>query len=300
MAFDVLLYRLGLFMKTVKKQSFLITVLAVLLLCAGCGGNLAEDSSVTPGAVYTYTVQVKTEGGMALSGLRVTSYDKSDGLVWTAVTDEDGRISFDARETGLYAILQEVPEGYEVLDSYDLNENGITQISLKTVLSDGSDLTGAAFELGSVVRDFSVTDTNGTAHKISELLGEKKAVVLNFWFINCGPCKSEFPYLQQAYEEYSDEIEVLALNPVDGTDESIAAFGQELGLTFPMSKCGEEWASCFNLTAYPTTVVIDRYGTVAMMHKGSVTDKETFVKIFEFFTSDDYKQTTIRNLSDIK
>ena len=110
----------------------------------------------------------------------------------------------------------------------------------------------------------------------------------------------EFPYLQQAYTQYQDDIEVLAINPVDGTNDTIATFAQDNGLTFPMAVGETEWETCMKLSAYPTTVVIDRYGAIGMIHKGMVTDTETFTKVFEFFTSDDYEQTTIKNIDDIK
>ena len=75
---------------------------------------------------------------------------------------------------------------------------------MKRNLVDDEDLTNRIYELGDVVHDFEVTATNGTTYKLSELLKEKKAVILNFWFLNCGPCKMEFPFLEQAYEDYAD------------------------------------------------------------------------------------------------
>ena len=110
----------------------------------------------------------------------------------------------------------------------------------------------------------------------------------------------EFPYLQNAYEEFSDEIEVLALNPVDGTNEKINDFANQLELTIPMAVADIAWEKCMKLSAYPTTVVIDRYGMISMIHKGCITEEGVFEKIFEYYASDDYKQTTVRNISEIE
>jgi len=42
---------------------------------------------------------------------------------------------------------------------------------------------------------------------------EDKMLVLNFWYINCGPCIVEMPYLNQLVEKYKNEdIEFLALS----------------------------------------------------------------------------------------
>jgi len=162
------------------------------------------------------------------------------------------------------------------------------------------ELEGVTFKRGDVFADMSVTTPDGTTYKISELLKEKKAVVLNFWYINCGPCQMEFPYMQDAYETYKDDLEILAVNPYDGTDETVADFQKKFELTFPMAVIDEEWAQHLELQAYPTTVVIDRYGIVSFKHTGMITEVEEFNKLFEFFTADDYEQTVIRKISDIE
>lgn len=282
---------------TRKKRLFIILV-SVLLLCfsmlAGCQGDSANQ--------IAYTIQVMSEGGNALSDIKVYVYadETKANLIWAAETDQEGKVTFEAEKADEYvAFLQEIPKGYETEESYIITAEQ-TEIKLTSVLVEENDLTEVTYKLGDVIHDFSVTEVNGTTYKLSELLKEKKAVVLNFWFMNCGPCKMEFPYLQQAYTEYNDKIEVIAINPVDGTNDTILAYAQENGLAFPMAVGDDDWKSWMNLMSYPTTVVIDRYGTVAMMHTGSITEKEIFTKIFEYFTSDDYKQTTIRNISEIE
>lgn len=162
------------------------------------------------------------------------------------------------------------------------------------------ELDGVTFKRGDVFADMTVTTPDGTTYKISEILKEKKAVVLNFWYINCGPCQMEFPYMQDAYEAYKEDLEILALNPYDGTDETVAEFQKKYELTFPMAVADEEWAVRMGLQAYPTTVVIDRYGIVSFVHVGMITEVEEFNKLFGFFTADDYEQTVIRKLSDIE
>lgn len=282
------------------KRRTIIAFIAVLLLCAGLFAGCANDTKTN--AKTTYTIEVKSEGGMPLSDIRMNVYKDStqENLVWAAETDDNGTISFEAEQSEQYvAVLEEAPQGYNIEESYPI-QSGTTEIALQIALLDASDLSACSFELGDVMCDFTVSAVDGTEYKLSDLLEEKKAVVLNFWFLNCGPCKMEFPYMQQAYEEYQEKLEILAMNPVDGTNETIETYASELGLTIPMAVGDPAWANCMSLTAYPTTVVIDRYGTIAMIHKGSITDKETFTKVFEYFTSDDYTQTTIRNISDIE
>ena len=178
------------------------------------------------------------------------------------------------------------------------SENTEKESGLELLSED--ELEGVTFKRGDVFADMSVTTPDGTTYKISEILKEKKAVVLNFWYINCGPCQMEFPYMQDAYETYQDKLEILAVNPYDGTDDTVAAFQKKFELTFPMAVIEEEWAQYMGLQAYPTTVVIDRYGIVSFVHVGMITEVEEFNKLFEFFTAETYEQTVIRKISDIE
>ena len=177
-------------------------------------------------------------------------------------------------------------------------EDKETESELQLVPED--ELEGKTFKRGDVFADMTVTTPDGKVYKISEILKEKKAVVLNFWYINCGPCQMEFPYMQEAYETYQNDLEILAVNPYDGTDETVADFQRRFELTFPMAAVEEEWAQYMALEAYPTTVVIDRYGIVSFVHVGMITNVEEFNKLFAFFTAEDYEQTIIRNISDIE
>ena len=67
-----------------------------------------------------------------------------------------------------------------------------------------------------------------------------------------------------------------------------------------MAAMDKKWEKYMGVSAYPTTFVIDRYGIISYRHEGMITNVEDFNKLFEFFTADDYEQTVIRNISDIK
>lgn len=292
---------------TKKMKIALVAGVLCLLVClsivaVSCSNRESEPSQiVNPDEKVTYTIEIRTEGGMALEGVGVYIYtdETQSELVWFAKADAAGRVTFtDVRSDSYIAVLRDVPEGYLVEETYPITGE-ITEIVLATELAEG-DLSNTLYELGDVIHDFSVTTPDGTVYTLSELLEEKDAVVLNFWYLQCQPCRAEFPYLQEAYEKYSDRIEVLALNPVNADDEEIAAFQKELGLTFPMAQCDADWERLMQLTAYPTTVVIDRYGTISLIHKGTVTEAETFESMFEFFTSDTYQQTLVEDLESLE
>jgi len=275
-----------------KKMTAILLVLCLIM--GGCGRQETKEP-------IDYTVQLETTGGMAIPGITVYIYADTarTDLFAVARTDENGQMSFSGPESDSYvAVLEGVGPGYGCEESYPVTAPQ-TRIVLKPQLLQNADLNTESFGLGSVMFDFTMTAADGTEYTLSSLLEQKKAVVLNFWYTNCGPCKMEFPYMQEAYTQYSDKLEILALNPVDGNDAAIAQFQSDNGLTFPVFKCGQEWEKAFGLRSYPTTVIIDRYGVITMVHGGMIDNTETFAKIFAAFTADDYTQKLVKHMDEL-
>ena len=287
---------------TTKKKILVAGIaVAVVALIVGLILLLSNKSGVNNPA-GTYTVDVITEGGKALEGVTVYVYadDSLSDLVAVGRTDALGRFSFESQgAVGQVIKLQDVPRGYLVADTYTIATQNTT-ITLEIELFSEDKLGELTFGLGDVFVDMTVTDTEGSTYKLSELLETKKAVVLNFWYLTCNPCKAEFPYLEQAYNQYKDNLEVLAVNCVNtGENDAIAQYKAANGLTFPMASCDSAYETALKITGYPTTVVIDRYGTIGYIHSGSITEVESFTTLFEYFTADNYVQTTVKYLADI-
>ena len=184
--------------------------------------------------------------------------------------------------------------------SFLFSISACSQKNAEANLVKNSKLEDSTYALGDFMGDYTVTDINGKTHTFSEILKEKKAIVLNFWFINCGPCQMEFPYLQKAANMYSDDVAVIAINPVDEKDDDIKKYASQNNLTFPVVKGEDAWINAFSIQGFPTTIVIDRYGCVAFSHMGSITEEGLFEEIFEFFTNDKYNKTTIKMTSDFE
>ena len=109
----------------------------------------------------------------------------------------------------------------------------------------------------------------------------------------------EFPYVQEAYDAYGDQVAFLALNPVDGTDETVRNYRWDLGLTFPMACCDPVLQDAFRITAYPTTVIIDRTGTICLSHVGMFTDSTALCNALEYFTQASYEQQLFETIEQI-
>lgn len=149
-------------------------------------------------------------------------------------------------------------------------------------------------KLGDTIADFSFTTYDGKTVTLSEVLAEKDAVLINIFATWCGPCKSEFPFMEAAYQQFKDQVEIMALSG-DGSDnaDKIRQLATSLGLTFPMGMDTPGFMRSFKLNAFPTTIVLDRFGTIVFTNVGSFPDEASFINLFEFLVSEEYTESVV-------
>lgn len=108
----------------------------------------------------------------------------------------------------------------------------------------------------------------------SQLRGS--VAVINFWGTWCGPCRVEFPHLVELYQQYRqrDDFKLVAVSCGSGLDEQLqalsegtAAFLASMGAELPTyadpngaARMALDQAIGFD--SYPTTLVVDRQGTI--------------------------------------
>ena len=149
--------------------------------------------------------------------------------------------------------------------------------------------------LGEALPDFTVATIDGGSFTLSEALQEKDMVLVNLWATWCGPCRMEFPYMEEAYEQYKDRVAVIALSvePED-TPEVLQDFAAEMGLTFPIgSDVGIGMGDIFATVGIPTTLAVDRFGNICMIEIGSQPSAGAFTRMFDAFLGDDYTESTV-------
>lgn len=290
-------------MKKFKKSLCILLALALMLSMAACAKEDPTGQETTPtGTVTTgtYHVSIQSQGGMALSGIDVYVYSGSehDTMEQYGQTDEKGQITFDMPIRNDYAItLSGVPRGYAVEPSYTFDGNSALITLTSSLITDGNFADGA-LKPGNVMYDLSATTPDGTTYTLSEMLQEKKMVLLNFWYVGCSWCVEEFPYMQEAYDLYAEDVGILALNPTDNNSQ-ISLFQSQYGLSFPMASCSMATASAFVTSGYPTSVIIDRYGVICMIEPGAITSLRPFTNLFDHFTAEPYEQKVYGSLSEL-
>lgn len=120
--------------------------------------------------------------------------------------------------------------------------------------------------------DFTVYDIDGNSVSLSDLTG--KPIVLNFWASWCGPCKSEMPDFETAYNEYGDDIHFMIVNMTDGSQETVdtaSSYVKECGYTFPVYYDTDyDAAITYGVYSLPATYFIDAEGYIIAQGSGAL------------------------------
>ena len=147
----------------------------------------------------------------------------------------------------------------------------------------GSALADAKGLKGKTWPDFSVKTADGGTFTLSESLKTHDLVLINFWATWCGPCQYEFPFLEKAWEQYADRVDVIALSVEDrDTNKKIKQFAAENGLKFPMGR--DEKYMYYDKTdadGIPTTVIVDRNLKVVAVEVGCMQSVREFTDLFD-------------------
>lgn len=100
------------------------------------------------------------------------------------------------------------------------------------------------------------------------------AVVMNFWYAGCAPCRAEAPDLQQLSEQFKD-VQFVGVNVRDSA-ATAAAFERKFGVTYPSildAASGDvvlAFTGVVTPQAVPTTLVIDKQGKVSARVLGRI------------------------------
>ena len=254
----------------------------------------SNDSSLT-GDEMMCRVTVKSEGGMLLSGVTVSVYDADDELVKELDTGANGAATLFLEE-GEYSVrLKNVPLGYyQTSFNHKLSPEGVeATIKLGIELVDEEDRAGHVYKVGDVMHDFSLQTIDNKTLTLSDLLEEKDMVFLNFWYATCNPCLTEMPWMKNAYndERYTGKFEIIAIHSNMHDLETAKAFVASTDWNFPVSHVNlTDLASYFVIGGYPTTVIIDRYGVVALCETGRLENQSECNNLIAKYLKTDYTQ----------
>lgn len=115
--------------------------------------------------------------------------------------------------------------------------------------------------------DFTLASKNHGNVRLQEQVGN--VVLINFWASWCSPCREELPLLEALQQDYADlGFTILAVN-VDKDSAKADVLLNDIAVSFPVLFDNEAVVSkLYDVSAMPTTVIVDRDGKQRLLHKG--------------------------------
>ena len=115
--------------------------------------------------------------------------------------------------------------------------------------------------------NFTLKSSSGKNLKLSEFRGQ--VVMLNFWASWCAPCRQEMPLLEDLYRKYKSLGFVLLGVNVEEDSSKAATLLKNIRVSFPILYDNKNTVSkMYQVSAMPTTIIIDRDGNMRYLHKG--------------------------------
>lgn len=125
--------------------------------------------------------------------------------------------------------------------------------------------------VGKPAPDITLRDLAGREVSLRDLRG--KVVLLDFWGSWCGPCREALPMIELYHRGLRDKG-LLVFGVDDEAAEIAREYLQKSGYTLPsLVDSKGEATRTFRVNAWPTTVLIDREGTVVFYESGAEPEK---------------------------
>ncbi len=130
-------------------------------------------------------------------------------------------------------------------------------------------------------------DLQGNAFFLPQL-DQAKPTIIYFWGSWCGPCRASHPHLKELHKKYSGKVVF-----VNVADENVKDLEQakklwkqavkEDGMTWTQilnneGKEEQDLLKLYNITSFPTKILIDPEGKVVARLVGATADPEEFLK----------------------
>ncbi|MBB6049737.1 redoxin family protein [Armatimonas rosea] len=161
---------------------------------------------------------------------------------------------------------QELVISHVQLDTELAAENFTLPTGLEEAKAPGAEgldaLNAKLLKVGTTAPAFNLGTPTGGKLSLAQALKGKKAVLVNFWFFNCGPCRAEHPELQKLYT--SLKAKGFGLVAVDQGDDSktITDYMKKAGLTFPAVKGVPGTFTAYGVQAFPTNYLVGANGKI--------------------------------------
>jgi thiol-disulfide isomerase/thioredoxin len=132
--------------------------------------------------------------------------------------------------------------------------------------------------------DFSLTDTQGKTHRLSDYRG--KWVLVNFWATWCPPCLEEIPDLVSLYESHRKELEVIGVAMEYRDTKTVIEFADNMFISYPVVLGDDKIAAQIGkVNGLPTSFIFNPSGKLVMRQVGAL-NRQTIEQFLGFKKQD--------------
>src|SRR5262245_56842252 len=141
----------------------------------------------------------------------------------------------------------------------------LTRIAVRTAALLAVTLPAFALSTSSPAPQFSLAARGGKTINLAQY--KRQVVMINFWATWCGPCRQEMPILESIYKKYNKMgFTLLGVN-VEPDSKPAEDWLKATPVSFPiLSDTKSEVSKLYGVNGMPTTVIVDRKGTVRFVH----------------------------------
>ena len=132
------------------------------------------------------------------------------------------------------------------------------------------------FSTGSKLGLFNTEDIDG--NKLNMKNPEGKIIVLNFWFINCGPCRREIPELNELVDSFGKSGKVMFVGIALDNKAALKTFLEKMPFKYSIVDNGRFATERYRINLYPTHVIIDTEGKVYFHTSGLAPNTVYWIK----------------------
>jgi thiol-disulfide isomerase/thioredoxin len=134
----------------------------------------------------------------------------------------------------------------------------------------------AFFRTGEALPLFNTRDLEGKKLSLKDAKG--KVIVLNFWFINCPPCRREIPELNALVDSFRHRNDVIFAAIALDNRNALWSFLETTPFHYQIIDEGKYLADRYRVTSYPTHVIIDQEGKVYFHTSGLASNTVHWIK----------------------
>lgn len=133
------------------------------------------------------------------------------------------------------------------------------------------------FKKGEPIANFDLQDMDGSQMQLTDFQG--KVVLINFWFINCPPCRMEMPDLNELKAEYAGkDVEFIAITFDEKT--KVAEFLGKTEFDFQIFPDARQAIEMYSIMGFPTSVILNKEGKVVDSKMGGSMNIKEELKVF--------------------